>query len=58
MEKKIRKARKEDYKDVMAIPEDENVYGGYDYLPNEYHTLLQWHGAYVLQGKSYSFLTL
>ena len=49
MEKTIRKAREEDYENVMSIPEGEILYGGYDYLPSEYHTLLQWHGAYVLE---------
>ena len=49
MDRKIRKATTEDYERVMNIPEGEILYGGSDYLPNEYHTLITWHGAYILE---------
>ena len=58
MERSVRKATKEDFGRVMTIPEHEELYGGYDYLPNDYYTLLTWHGAYVLEvnGKVVGFL--
>ena len=33
----------------MNIPEGQVLYSGHDYLPYEYHTLLNCHGAYVLE---------